>query len=210
MPRLRPLLHRILRFLFRTLTRLQVEGLENIPAQGGCLLISNHISILDAPLIFSLLDREDATGLVAYKHRRNPFYRFLVDNVGGIWIRRGEADVHALRAAWQHLKNGGLLGIAPEGTRSRQRTLLRGKPGAAYLAQRAGVPVIPMAIWGTETAFATLAKLRRPEIHVIVGKPFHLHPLPRGDRDAALQQQVDAMMERIAAMLPPAYRGVYA
>ncbi len=206
---LRYWLHRIFRALFRVFTRLHVEGLENVPPTGGCLLISNHMSILDAPLIFSILDRDDATALVARKHQRNPLYRWLVNRVNGIWIQRGEPDLTALRAAQKYLKNGGLLGIAPEGTRSRERRLMRGKPGAAYLASREGVPIVPLALWGTEQACAQLLHLRRPEIHVRIGEPFTLPPLPRLDRDAELQRCVDAMMSCIAAMLPPEYRGVY-
>ncbi len=206
---LRNLLRAVFRTLFRWLTRLHIEGLENVPPTGGCLLISNHMSILDAPLIFSLLDRDDATALVAKKHQRNPFYRWLVNRAGGIWIRRGEPDLAALRGAQAYLKNGGLLGIAPEGTRSRSRQLLRGKPGAAYLASRVGVTIVPLALWGTERAFAQLLRLQRPEIHVRIGEPFSFPPLPRADRDAELQHRVDEMMRRIAAMLPPEYHGVY-
>lgn len=196
--------------LFRLLTRSEVFGLENLPSQGGILLASNHMSRIDPPLIFALLERQDATALVADKYQRNPFMRWLVNSVGGIWLNREEADIDALRVARSHLKGGGLLGIAPEGTRSRVGALIRAKTGAAYLADKAGVPVLPAAITGTDDAFRQLLRLRRPRISIRFGEPFHLPPVERRSREQDLQRNTDEIMCRIAAMLPEKYWGYYA
>jgi 1-acyl-sn-glycerol-3-phosphate acyltransferase len=102
------------------------------------------------------------------------------------------------------------LGIAPEGTRSLTGAMIPAKTGVAYLADKAGVPIIPVAIWGTEKAVAQLKRLRRPDIHVRFGKPLDLPKLERGDREAALQRNTDLIMCSIARMLPEKYRGVYA
>lgn len=208
--RLRRLIRATLRLLFNTLTRVQVEGWEHFPKQGPALVVVNHLSRLDAPLVYALSDRDDLTALVAKKYRRWPPFRWLVEAVGGIWLDRQRPDAQALRAALAHLRQGGLLGIAPEGTRSPTRALQRGKPGAAYLAALAQVPVVPVAVWGTERWLEELLRLRRPHLHVRVGAPFHLPPLPRHDRDAWLEAQTQRLMCRLAALLPPTYRGVYA
>jgi 1-acyl-sn-glycerol-3-phosphate acyltransferase len=195
--------------LFRTLTRLTITGLENIPNAGGCLVTSNHIAILDAPLIFSLIKRDDATGLVAKKHQRNAVIHWVVNKVGGIWIDRTRPDIQALKECQDYVKNGGLLGIAPEGTRSKTGGMIDPKPGVAFLAARLAVPIIPIAITGTENAREIL-RLGRPKINVNVGKPFYLPPIDRKNRDASLNQNTDEIMCRVAALLPHEYRGVYA
>ena len=102
-----------------------------------------------------------------------------------------------------------MLGIAPEGTRSTVRALLEGKPGTAYLAEMMRVPVVPVAITGTETAMARILTFRPPKIRVHYGKPFTLPPIDRSDRDASLQRNTDEIMSRIAVLLPERYRGFY-
>jgi 1-acyl-sn-glycerol-3-phosphate acyltransferase len=207
---LRQILHRIVRLLFAMLSRLQVVGIENIPAQGGMILAANHLGILDSPLIFCLLERRDATSLVADTYRHNFFVRWLVESVGGIWVNRQQADFQALRAARDYLQQGGILGIAPEGTRSRTGALRPAKTGVAYLAEKARVPILPIAITGTEDAFSRLLHLQRPRITVRFGDPFILPPLDPHDRSASLQRNTEEIMHRIAVMLPEKYRGAYA
>jgi 1-acyl-sn-glycerol-3-phosphate acyltransferase len=187
----------------------EVQGLEYIPAQGAGILAANHLGRLDSVLVFSLLERPDATALVADTYKRNPLLRWLINQVGGIWINREQADLGALRAAREHLRKGGLLGIAPEGTRSRTGALTKAKTGAAYLVDKTGVPVIPIAITGTENAFREWMRLRRPRLNVRVGQPFCLPTVQRAEREAVLQRNTEEIMCRIAALLPAKYRGVY-
>jgi 1-acyl-sn-glycerol-3-phosphate acyltransferase len=207
------MLRKVIRFvvgtLFRLLTRVEVSGLENIPLRGGCLLATNHLSRLDSALVFALIKREDITALVADKYRRSLILRPLVNALGGIWLHREEADIHALREARNFLQKGGLLGVAPEGTRSHSGALTPAKTGIAYLADKANVDVVPTAIYGTETAMLQLAHLRRPKIFIHFGKPVHLPPITRSSRESDLQRNTDEIMCRIAAMLPEAYHGVY-
>lgn len=207
---LRKLIRAIVRALFTLLSDIDVKGLGNIPAEGGFILCSNHLGIIDAPLIFMLLEREDVTAFVAKKYKRNPFLRLLVNALDGIWLNRTEADTRAIRVACEYLHGGGGLGIAPEGTRSKTGALSKAKSGVAYLAHKAGVPIIPVAISGTESAFRQLFHLQRPRIRVIIGSPFSLPPIERTDRDRSLQRNTDEIMCHIAALLPPEYRGVYA
>jgi 1-acyl-sn-glycerol-3-phosphate acyltransferase len=213
MPRypLRPLLHKIFHFIFQLLTHVEIEGLEDFPVKGGYLIATNHLSIVDPVIVFAYLNREDTTALVAKKHLKNPFFRFLVNAVGGIWLNRDEADTHALRAAIAHLQGGGIIGISPEGTRSRDSKALQNtKMGVAYLAEKANVPIIPVAISGTENTFSELIKFHRPHIKIHFGKPFTLPDVPRTDRDRILRQNTDEIMCQIAAMLPEKYLGIYA
>lgn len=206
---IRKLLKVVITVLFRLLTRLNVSGVENIPVSGGAILAINHLSRIDAPLVFMHLERQDVSGLVAKKYQAYPLMRFIVNQVPGIWVNRDNPEPEALRQAVKFLRDGGMLGIAPEGTRSSAAGLLPGKPGVAFLATKAAVPIIPIAAWGTEHAIADLKKFRRPEVHLRFGKPFSLPPLDRKNRDASLQQNADEIMVRIGAMMPQAYWGAY-
>jgi 1-acyl-sn-glycerol-3-phosphate acyltransferase len=207
---LRAVFRCIIRLLFALFTRVDVQGLENIPSQGGAILAANHLGIMDSPLLFMLLERDDVTGLVADTYKDKLFFRWIVWIVDGIWINRGEPDLRALRQARDYLQSGGLLGIAPEGTRSRTGVLMPAKTGVAYLADKAGVPLVPIAISATEKLFQELKRLRRPRLRVRVGEPFSLPPLERRDRAAALERNTEEIMCRIAVMLPPEYHGAYA
>ncbi len=203
-------LRSIFRFLFRLLTRVEVIGVEKVPLSGGCILATNHLSRLDPPLLFMLIERDDLTALVADKYKKYPFIPWLVNTLKGIWIHREDADFGALKDALRYLQQGGLLGIAPEGTRSRTKGLLPGKPGVAYLADKARVPVVPVAISGTEGAIFKILTLRRPKIRVVFGDPITFPPVGREQRDEMLQRHTDEILCRIAALLPEEYRGVYA
>lgn len=199
----------VFNLLFRVLTRADIQDSENIPEKGGFIIVSNHLNILDAPLAFVMLDRDDATGFVAKKHHKNIVVRPLVNLFNGIWLNRQEADTRALRAARKHLKDGGVFGIAPEGTRSPTGSLIHGKTGTAYLAEIAKVPILPMCIYGSENAGRRILFLQRPHIHIRIGKLFTLPPINRNNRDADLIRNSDEIMCQIAALLPPEYHGAY-
>lgn len=203
------LLHTIFDLLFRLLTRRTAIGLENIPLTGPVLLVTNHLSILDPPLIFTQINRPDMVVFVADKYKKNPLFRWIIENIGGVWVDRGNVDRATLKASLEVLRRGGLLGMAPEGTRSRTKRLHAGKTGAAYLASRAGAPILPVAVFGTEQVFRGLLRLRRVGVTFRAGKPFTLPPLARDERADQLEALTTEIMCRIAALLPPEYRGVY-
>jgi len=207
---LREFMRLILYLLFRLLTRPQVSGLENIPPSGGCIITANHLSILDGPLLFTLLSRKDLAALVAKKHQRNPIFRIIVNIAGGIWLDRFTLEVKPLQQVYAHLKKGGLLGMAPEGTRSHNHQMAQAKSGVAFLASKVDVPIIPIALADIDDAVPKILRLGRPKITVRVGKPFRLAAVTRQDRDAILQGNTDDIMCHIAALLPEKYRGVYA
>lgn len=205
---------RLLRWFFDKLMALltdrRIEGMENVPPQGPYIMVVNHLSVVDVPLLYVQLGGEHVTGWAAEKYRRHPLFAPLVRLGGGVFIRRGEVDREALEKAVAWLKTGKVFGISPEGTRSKTGGLLRAKTGVAYLAHMAGSPILPVAITGTEKAFRTLLRLRRPRLTMRIGEPFELPPLDENGRNASLRRNTDEIMCRIAALLPPGYRGVYA
>jgi 1-acyl-sn-glycerol-3-phosphate acyltransferase len=204
-------LRRIMHAVFFTLARVELVGLENIPEPGvGVLAAANHLSWLDGPLIYAVLPRADATALAALKYRRNAFSRWLLDSARVLWLDRDNPDPRALKDAIRFLKDGGFLGIAPEGTRSKTGALMEAKIGAAFLAHRAGVPMQAVAVTGTDRAFRSLLRFRRPHLRLEFSPPFDLPEFDRRNRDESLQRSADEIMCRIAALLPPEYRGVYA
>lgn len=200
----------IFRVLFFLLTRVQVSGKKYFPETGGYIVAANHLSIIEVPLVYCLINRENVTGLVAKKHQKNPFFHWVIDTMGGIWLNRNEIDTRALRAARDHVKSGGVLGIAPEGTRSDTGALIKAKTGVAFIADQAKAPILPVAVSGTWQITSEILTLRRPVIKVNFGESFTLPQVDRSSRDADLKRNTDEIMCRLAALLPPENRGVYA
>jgi len=205
-------LRRTFETLFRILTRVEVRGLENLPASGGFILSSNHLSRLDAPLIFILLKGRKLTAFAADTYRPRPFFRAILRSIDVIWVHRGAIGPSTIRYAIHALRNGSAIGVAPEGTRSPTHALIEGKTGAAFLALAAGVPIVPIALDNPEKILPSLARLRRQPVTITVGKPIVLPPQPDGHRpdSQTLEDDTTEVMCRIAAMLPPERRGVYA
>ncbi len=199
-------LRNVFQALFRVLVRLHIEGLEHVPAQGPFIMLSNHLSLIDAPAVFVAMPRTLYV-LAAEKYERNLFFGSLLRVAGAVFINRGEADRDAIRQTLALLEDGHCLGMAVEGTRSRTGGLQQGKAGAAYFATRAGVPILPAVCWGTEKVFPSLLRLRRAEVHVRFGPPIRL-PAGRA-RSADLDRYTEELMVTLARMLPEEYRGIY-
>lgn len=206
----RETLKKIMAGLIHALTRTEYIGLENIPTQGGVILAINHRSQVDSPLLYATPARTDISALVADKYKKFLFFRWLLNTAKIIWLDREKADFSAMRAAIDYLRNGGALGVAPEGTRTKTGGLIPGKSGTIMLAEKADVPIVPIGIYGSENTFKALARFRRAHITIHIGKPFRLEPMNRNEREQWQQRSTDELMCRIAAQLPPEYRGVYA
>ena len=205
MQRIAKALARVIAFF---LIRLEVVGEDNFPEKGPYLLVANHISAYDSGVVFMLVPHH-IRGFAAAKHRRHPVYRFLLSLGNPIWVRRGEVDRKALREALATLESGCPMGLSPEGTRARGVYALQpAKTGAAYLATRADVPILPIGITGTEKIKNNLPRLRRTDVRVVIGELFRL---PESGRvpSSKLEEFTDLIMRRIAALLPEEYRGVY-
>jgi 1-acyl-sn-glycerol-3-phosphate acyltransferase len=193
-------------------SRLKVVDRQNAPLDESFVLASNHIGRLDAALVYHFSQRQDIIMIVAEKYRKIPLIPWFVKQLDGIWVDRFNADFSAVRETLNRLKKGGVLVLAPEGTRSPTGKLQKAWAGASYMAAKAEVPILPVALIGSEDAnvVAHLRRMRRTEITIRVGKAFRLPPLPKKDRDAALEAYTDEIMCRIAVLLPPEKRGEYA
>lgn len=202
------LVRSIVRILLKLLTRMQVRGLDNVPAQGPYIVITNHLSMLDAPIIMAIIPAH-ITVFAADTHRRDFFIGELLHRIGAIWVKRGEPDREALRAALQILKENGVIGLAPEGTRSRTGGLIKGRIGVAYLAAHANIPILPVALTGTEAGLSAVLRLKRPRTIATLGPAFRLPECGGRPSRQALDAYTDTIMLTLARMLPEQYRGVY-
>jgi len=189
--------------------RVRIEGSEHLPDSGPGIIAINHIGRLDVFLVIAALKRDDISGWVAEKYQKVPGMKWLVGLIDGIWIDRFNVDLRAMRQAQNYLKAGGLLGIAPEGTRSPERSLIKGKQGLAYLAATTGAPVIPAGVAIPKNCGYRALCLMRPKVSLVIGDPFTLPPLERATREQALEKGTEEIMCRIAALIPENYRGVY-
>ena len=194
----------------KLIAEIEVHGLEKLP-RGNVIAAANHLGRLDTAVLFCVIDREDVIMPVAEKYRDHPIYGALGRAANAIWLNRFEADYSALRQILGRMKQGGLLVIAPEGTRSKTEALQAGKMGVAFLAGKSGYPVVPVAVTGTEDrgVIENLKHFRRSKITVTTADPFYI-TLPNGKgREEAMRQATDEIMCRIGALLPEKYRGVY-
>lgn len=205
------LIRALARIILGIIARIQIIGSIDYQT-GGYIIAGNHVGRLEAFLVILLAGRDDVILILAEKYKKYAFWRYAARKVDAIWINRFDADFGALRAVLKRLEKGEVLALAPEGTRSPTEALLPGRPGAVYLAAKSGLPLIPIGITGTEDRVVKyrLKRLQRLDITARVGEPYRLPPMPREGRDAWLQAQTDDLMCRIAALLPPDHRGVYA
>jgi len=187
----------------------RLEGLENVPREGALLVVANHCSNLDPLFVGWAIGHR--TGRIVHfmaKEEMNhwPLIGFLARSAGVFFVRRGEGDRAAQRLAFDLLDEGRMVGVFPEGTRSRDGVLRDGRAGAALLAIRTGVPVLPVGLAGTHRPFAGWFP-RRSRITIRIGRPFSLPVRPDGLDREALKTGTTRMMEAIAALLPAEQRG---
>ncbi len=205
------LINTLIRLIFRLTCRLDIRDLRKIPKQGPAILITNHTSNLEGPLLYVFLRPRQTIALGKRELWEKPLTRTIMDAWNVIPIERGGMDMKALRACFGVLENGDFLCIAPEGTRSKTGKLKRGQPGTTFFASRQGVPIYPMAQWGVRDLGRHIRRLRPTRVHIRVGEPF-LVGMPDGGKPGPEDRQAmaDEMMYRIAALLPEEWRGEYA
>ncbi len=205
----------LIRLLVKLLTRTEIHGRENIPpASSNFVIASNHLGLVDAFMPFYFLDNTNLVLLVGEKWEKMAIMRWLGKRLNFLFVDRFNPDLKAIRAVISRMRNGEVLVITPEGTRSKVGHLIEGKPGVSYLAAKMGFPLMPVGISGSfdPVFFGQLKRLKRPRVVVNVGPTFTLPPLPAEskERDEALRADTDEIMCRIAALLPEEERGVYA
>jgi len=203
-------LRSIVRFIMKLIADVEVHGAEKMPA-GNFIAAANHLGRLDTAALLCVIDREDLIMPVAEKYRHHPLYGAIGRSANAIWLNRFEADYSALREILVRMEEGGMLVIAPEGTRSKTEALQEAKLGVAFLASKSGYPVLPVAVTGTEDrgVVENLKHFRRLKIVVRAGDAFKVE-IPKGrGREQAMRTATDEIMCRIGVLLPEKYRGVY-
>ncbi len=193
-------------FLVWVLTRLRIEGQDNLPGDGAFVFVSNHLHYLDTPVLGPRLPAN--THALAAENYERHIFGVLLRAAGCIFINRGEVDRSALRMALNVLKDGKKVMVAVEGTRSKSGGLAEGKPGASYIAGKAQVPIIPVALWGTEQIIPSVKKLRRADVTIRFGQP--IDPPDGRARTERLEAHTEQVMLALAALLPEQYRGTWA
>lgn len=204
-------LRSIVRFFMKIIAEIEIHGIEKLP-EGNVIVAANHLGRLDTAVLLCILDREDIIMPVAEKYKDHPLYGAIGRAANAIWLNRFEADYSALRQILDRMKHGGLLVIAPEGTRSKTEALQQGKMGVAFLASKSGYPVLPVAVTGTEdrAIVENLKHFRRSKITATAADLMYID-IPKGKgREEAMRQVTDEIMCQIAVLLPEKYRGVYA
>ncbi len=194
----------LVRLIFAIMLDVHLVGRQNMPEKGPVIIASNHLSWTDVPLIPAYLKSR-----VVYMGKEETFkgkMGWLVRFLGAFPVKRGEADRQSLRTAEEQLKAGRMLIIFPEGTRSRIQRLGQAHAGLGMIALRSGIPVVPVAINGSEKAF----KKFRPRVTITYGEPMLLSPKGKKITREDIDEVTEQVMLRIASMLPPEYRGVYA
>jgi 1-acyl-sn-glycerol-3-phosphate acyltransferase len=196
---------RVILLLF---TRWQISGKENIPERGELLIVANHLSLADPPLLAVSIPRK-VVFMAKKELFESRFFRYFISNFGAFPVHRGQLDRKAIRQSHKVLADGQALVMFPESTRSQQAELQPAYPGAALLACRRDVPILPIGITGTEKMRGIGWIFSRPRIAVNIGAPFRMPMSNSRVTKKELSQCTDSMMRHIAELLPAEYRGYY-
>lgn len=214
-----PLFNQISRWVMRPIFRaafyilggVELQGFEHIPESGAYVVAINHVSLFEVPFMAAFWPTTmEIIGAADVWTR--PGQSLVARLWHGIQVDRDAFDRSVFRRSLQVLKAGRPLMIAPEGGRTHEPGLVRGKPGVAYIVDKADVPVVPVGVVGTTEDYLSRAvKLKRPTLEMRVGRGFNLPPIEgRGEKRRAMRQRnVDIVMAHIARLLPEEYRGVY-
>ena len=198
----------------RAAVRLEIKGKENLPPEGPIIAVFNHLNLIDPPLhIIGILPRDSIIMAKEelFYYWPMPVFRFLMDVAEAYPVRRRgtpEERQMSMKYAEEVLAKGLLFGIYPEGTRSKTACLKEAYHGCALIALSTGAPLIPVSIRGTEK-LKGIGWLTRPTVTITFGKPFTLPPVKGEPNGKQLKELTEYIMGKVAAILPPEYRGIY-
>ena len=193
--------------IMKLLFRLEAHGTEHVPRQGPVLIVANHSSVLDPPLVGGMTPRR-LTFLAKAELFEIPGLGWLIRRLGARPVRREGADPSALRTAQRVLQEGGALLVFPEGTRGDEGVLREAKPGAALLAMQTGAAVVPVYVHGSGRALPRGRSLPRPaKVVVTFGPPLTFARAAGAERKAQYDEASRRMMAAIAQLKDDAVRG---
>lgn len=204
--------YHFLHFNFTVISRLflrcRVVGKGNVPHHRACIIVANHVNLLDSPLLGISLGRK-VYFMAKEEMFGSPLIGYLAGQFGAFPVAKGKLDRRAGRKATELLAKGQALIILPEGTRSKDGKLGPAYPGAALLAVKKGVPIIPVGISGTGKLTGRWWLRKRAKITINIGQPFTL--MANGDKLSKEEtaRLTDEVMSHIAGLLPEEYRGRY-
>ncbi len=205
-----------MRALMRALVTVYLAGLfkavdvENIPRTGPLLICPNHSATLDPPLVPAFVPRGDTWSMAKSEFFRNPFIAFIYRSYHSFPVVRHTADRAALKRTFDLLKAGHSVIIYPEGTRVESGLLAQPEPGAGFIAQKAGCPVLPVGLTGTRECLPKGARWpRRTQVTITFGKPFVILTKRADGSRVTHDEASDVIMVAIAELLPPEQRGQF-
>jgi len=199
----------IILLLFKILSRRQVVGKENIPQHSSCIVVANHVNLLDSPLLGVSMGRK-VYFMAKEELFDSRFIGWLAGQSGAFPVAKGKLDRRAGRRALELLAQGQMLVILPEGKRSEDGNLGPAYPGAALLAGKCRVPIVPVGIIGTSQLIGKWWFLRRPIITLNIGRPFTLPSFNYRCSKDEIANLTSEIMSHIAELLPQEYHGRYA
>lgn len=199
----------IISLIQKLLASLEVTGRDHIPPHGPYIVTVNHMSTADTPIMFVAFPTQKWVFFAGEKWQDHWLWGPLMHWLGAIYINRGEVDRAAIKKAVDAIEEGAVFGTAPEGKRSKVGFLQPAKDGAAYLASRGQVPILPVGIINSDMLFANVRKIKRTKIKVNIGEPYMLPDLDRRARSRDLGAYTHLIMVHIAALLPERYHGYY-
>jgi 1-acyl-sn-glycerol-3-phosphate acyltransferase len=207
----RNIMRGMIRTILMTLAcRVTVTGTEHVPDDGACMIMMNHISLLDPLLCMGAITNRYCVPMTKVENMHNPVLAPMIRMWGSYSVNRGEIDRMALVNSIELVKSGTLILIAPEGTRHPEG-LAEAKDGFAYVATKADAVIVPAAIMGAQDWERKLSRLRRPRIQVNFGRPFRFKTNGRAriPREELSAMTTEGMYQLSHAVTDPAYRGVY-
>jgi 1-acyl-sn-glycerol-3-phosphate acyltransferase len=203
----------LIRVVVRLLTRTNVAGVERLPSAGPLLVVFNHLGHLDGVVVIAKLPY-NVEAVALSDLYRVPVTSQMLRLYGAIPVNRDVFDRTVVERSVNALTHGGVVALAPEARMSVTGALERARGGAAYLALKTRSPILPVALTGTQNTlvYGAWKARRRPAITMTIGEVFSLPDLPLAGtgRKQSIEQASDLIMSRLAALLPPQYRGVYA
>lgn len=177
----------------RIVYRLKIVGKENVPKEGALLFCGNHRTYLDPPLIVVTAGRK-LSFMAKEELKKNPLMRFLCFIFDGIWVKRDSKDIGPLKSAMKLLKNGGCIGIFPEGTRNgMEKNDGKLKNGASYMALKTGAKIVPIGIQGPAKPFTKNA--------IIYGEPIDVSKYAEGKPGKEVEDKVSEELKQAIIML---------